>query len=256
MLDTIWVAENHHRYRVAQMQQDYRSLLWAEHRSRSSRDSALKSVTFNDRTVSSVQADIHSPSGSTFSGLGTNARLKEKRHSPSSGKASDPQLQQHMSSPRVSDVGSDRESLDLSRLFGSLATLDPCRVSTPQKLGTLPYVPRLDKPDQAVPTTEASDMVEELSLSPIRAASPFPVPAPRPSIPSASRRRHHSYAQGRLLDVESVSEEEYHSLPASLPATSVDTSSLAQRAGPSRRCLLYTSPSPRDRQKSRMPSSA
>ena len=25
--DTIWVAENHHRYRVAQMQQDYRSLL-------------------------------------------------------------------------------------------------------------------------------------------------------------------------------------------------------------------------------------
>ena len=80
-------------------------------------------------------------------------------------------------------------------------------------------------------------MVEELPLSPIRAASPFPVPASRPSIPSASRRRHRSYAQGRLLDVELVSEEECHSLPASLPATSVDTLSLARRAGQSRRTV-------------------
>ena len=49
----------------------------AEHRSRSSRDSALKAVTFNDGTISSVQADIHSPSGSIFSGQGTKAKLRE-----------------------------------------------------------------------------------------------------------------------------------------------------------------------------------
>ena len=97
--------------------------------------------------------------------------------------------------PRLSDVGSDREadsSLDFSRLFEAL---DRSRVSTPRKVGTLPFVPRLDKPDQAVPTGEVSAMAEETISSPDRAASrmnlstPSPVPAPRPSTLSGSRRQ-------------------------------------------------------------------
>ena len=48
-------------------------------------------------------------------------------------------------------------------------------------------------------------------------------------------------------------------LPADTPlvtADSDDPSSLSDMANRTRACLLYTSPSPRDRQKSRMPSSA
>ena len=201
--------------------------------SRNSRDTTLKSVTFDDSNVSLVRADIHSPSGSISSGHGISAKLKGKHPSPSSGKVSDQRLQQRTSSPKVSDVGSDREadkSLDLSKMFGSLGALDPYRVSTPQKVGTLPFVPRLDNPDQAVQTIGDSAMEEELPLSPIRATTPSLVPAPRSSIPSTSRRRHCSYVQDRMLDVESMSEEECHFLPV----MSAGTSSPARRAGPSR----------------------
>ena len=179
-------------------------------------DTSQKAVSFenncsNSINTSTVQADIHSPSGPTSSAQG---QAKEKKLSPSSAKVSAGQPLQPMYFPRLSDVGSDREadsSLDFSRLFEAL---DRSRVSTPRKVGTLPFVPRLDKPDQAVPTGEVSAMAEETISSPDRAASrmnlstPSPVPAPRPSTLSGSR------------------------------------------------CLLYTSPSPRDRTRSRMPSSA
>ena len=200
-----------------------------------------KAVSFNDSNVSSVQAVIHSPSGQTSNARGTSVEQREKRPCPSSGKASAERLPRHTSSPRLSDVGSDREAdsgLDLSRLFSSL---DPCRVSTPRKVGSLPFVPRLDKPDQAVPMDEDSGTAEEITSSPIRAvsptsptraATPFPVPAPRPSLPSGSRRRHRSFAPGRLLDMES--EEECHSLPAYAPDSSDDFSGIPRRGGLSR----------------------
>ena len=112
-----------------------------------------KVVSFdnNSSNVSSVRAVIHSPSGQTSSARGTCVEQKEKKPSPSSGKVSAEQPPQRTSFPKLSDVGSDREAdsgLDLSRLSNSL---DPCQVSTPRKVGTLPFVPRLDKPDQAVP---------------------------------------------------------------------------------------------------------
>ena len=115
--------------------------------------------------VSSVQAAIHSPSGQISSARGICVEPKEKKPSPSSGKVSADQPLQHMSFPKLSDVGSDREadsSLDFSRLFNAL---DRCQVSTPRKVGTLPFVPRLDKPDQAVPTEEDSVTAEAVSYT-------------------------------------------------------------------------------------------
>ena len=83
-----------------------------------------KAVSFNDSSnVSSVRAVIHSPSEQTSNARGTSVEQREKRPSPSSGKASAERLLQHTSSPRLSDVGSDREAdsgMDLSRLFSSL----------------------------------------------------------------------------------------------------------------------------------------
>ena len=87
------------------------------------RDTTLKAVTINDGTISSARADIHSPLGQTFSGRDTSAGPKEKKPYPSSGRGSGDQRLQHTSSPKLSDVGSDREadnSLDLSKMFGSL----------------------------------------------------------------------------------------------------------------------------------------
>ena len=90
-----------------------------------------------------------------------------------------------MSFPRLSDVGSDREadsSLDLSRLFNAM---DRSQVSTPRKVGTLPFVPRLDKPDQAVPMVEDSATAEKS----------FPHPA-RQLPGSTLLRRHRSRRHG------------------------------------------------------------
>ena len=44
-----------------------------------------------------------------------------------------------------------------SVFLGSLASLDPFQVSTPRKVGSLPYVPRLDHPEQAVERVERAE---------------------------------------------------------------------------------------------------
>ena len=290
-------------------------------------DTSQKAVSFENNcssnNISTVRADIHSPSGPTSNVPGLYVGPKKKRPSPSSAKVSADMPLQPTSFPRLSDVGSDREadsSLEFSRMFEAL---DRSRVSTPKKVGTLPFVPRLDKPDQAVPTGEVSAMEGGTTSSSDRAVSrmdlstPSPVPAPRLSTLLDSRRQEHknqqtvgdfpltkqskahqivedyhravqstgvptlsrSVAPNRLVDVGS--EEECRSLPVYVHDSSDDCSGMPRR-GPSRHmarltarqgrhqssgdvsltdvilriCLLYTSPSPRDRTRSRMPSSA
>ena len=90
---------------------------------------------------------------------------REASYYLSSGKAAGrhtPQPLQRTSSPKLSDVGSDREadrSQDLGKLLGSLGALDPFQVSTPQKVGSLPYVPRLDNLDQALQPAEDLSLI-------------------------------------------------------------------------------------------------
>ena len=190
---------------------------------------AKKSVRFND-SLSLVRADIHLPAVTTSSGHST--KLREKRPCLSSGKVA-LQPPQRTSSPRLSDVGSDREadqSQELSKFLGSLGLLDPFQVSTPQKVGSLPYVPRLDSPDQAVRQVRDSATAVELPHSPLRASTPIPAPLPRTSVPSASRRRHHSCARERPLGEGSGSGEEFHSLPV----LSIGTSTPSRQAVQSR----------------------
>ena len=122
-----------------------------------------------------------------------------------------------MSSPRLSDVGSDREanrSRDLSEsaFLGSLGSLDPFQVSTPRKVGSLPYVPRLDYPEEAVEQAGVSVTSVEVHRPP-QASTPAPTPALRTSVPAASRRHHQLCVQGRPTGGESESGEDCRSLP-------------------------------------------
>ena len=115
-------------------------------------------------------------------------------------------------------MGSDREadsSLDFSRLFEAL---DRSRVSTPKKVGTLPFVPRLDKPDQAVPTGEVSAMEGGTTSSPDRAVSrmdlttPSPAQAPRPSTLLDSRRQAEHKTQQTVGDFPLTNQSKAHQI--------------------------------------------
>ena len=63
-------------------------------------------------------------------------------------------------------------------------------------------------------------------------------------------------AAAKAVDVSSRSLREWHAQLAPEPEACDETSSLEELTAENKRCLLYTSPSPRDRTRSRMPSSA
>src|SRR5665213_2806649 len=65
--------------------------------------------------------------------------------------------------------------------------------------------------------------------------------------------------QNEMREQEESPRVEVASLPPPVPNPPAESAKCERATGPSREsmiCLLYTSPSPRDRQKSRMPSSA
>ena len=119
------------------------------------------------------------------------------------------------SSPKLSDVGSDRDvDRELSKMAfrGSLASLDPHRVSTPQKVGSLPYVPCLDRPDRAGEQAgePATSVVVDAEVH--RPPQP-PTPALRTTVPAVSRRRHPSSVRDLRIGQESASGEDNLSHP-------------------------------------------
>ena len=103
--------------------------------------------------------------------------------------------------------------------LGSLGSLDPFRVSTPQKVGSLPYVPRLDHPEEAVEQAGVSTTSVEVHHPP----QP-PTPALWTTVPGASRWRHQSCVQGRPIGEESESEESCRSLPVMSPSVALGRS--------------------------------
>ena len=98
-----------------------------------------------------------------------------------------------------------------SAFLGSLGSLDPFQVSTPRKVGSLPYVPRLDYPEETVEQAGVSVTSVEVHRPP-QASTPALTPALRTSVPAASRWRHQSWVQGRPTGGESESREDCRSL--------------------------------------------
>ena len=82
-----------------------------------------------------------------------------------------------------------------------------------QKVGSLPYIPRLDLPD--IPVDKGMDVAAEVHAPP---ASRRPQPAPRKLVQGTLWKCHLS-GQGCLRGDESVSDEGFRSLPVTNPAT-------------------------------------
>ena len=99
-----------------------------------------------------------------------------------------------------------------SAFLSSLGSLDLFQIFTPRKVGSLPYVPRLDHLKEAVEQAGVSVTSVEVHRPP-QASTPAPTPALRTSVPAASRRHHQLCVQGRPTGGESESEEDCRFLP-------------------------------------------
>ena len=204
--ESTWIAENHHRHRMAQLQEDHRNIP----------DGNTPVERFQDRHAHRRKVgSVHRPGGQLLSEgryppspLAEISKIPAVRACPSYDKAVQ-QLWQRTSSPRISDIGSDRDAdqCPTENAFRDyLACLDPSRVSTPMKVGSLPYVLRLDRMDQAV--AQATPTVVDVEVH-----RPPPTPALRTTVPVVSRQRHRSSGQALPNGVGSESDEDNCSLP-------------------------------------------